>query len=221
MTTFTATPQQVERVIAAVLPHTSSDAYISVICTVRIELRDLQFIAAGTDRYTLGVAWADISEWADDAESLPQTQASVYADDLRRLFTFLRPHKKTKATWTITDSGLTVEVAGESLALRQVNVTFPKWRELLGRYTERGESGPAVMKFTPAKIDSFNKTAKALGEDLSGSMRLRFGPLPSDPPLVQIGDHFIGLLMPQRMEDEPPALDLLSIGIEAPKAVAA
>lgn len=220
---WTATPQQVERVIAAVLPHTESDGYHPVLTCVRIELVDGRFIAVATDRFTLAAAWADLSSWEEDAAGHEAAAACLYATDLRRLFAFLKPHKKSPVGWTLSDKGLTAAIGEESLTLRTVDLDFVNWRPILAKIAARedGSTGTPVMRFTPRLINSFLQSAKALGEEF-GQMHWHFGAGHLDAPLIRIGDNFIGLLMPQRLPDEVPQLDLSALGLPGEtKAVAA
>jgi hypothetical protein len=221
-TTWTATPQEVERVVAAVLPHTAADSYYPTITCVRVEIVNEQFIAVATDRYTMGVAWAKLTDWEEDAPTHQDATASIFADDFRRLFAFLRPRKRDTAIWTLTEKGLTAAIGEESLTVRTAEVDYVKWRPILQRIaSDTSDSiGVPVMRFTPAKIDSFLRSAKALGEG-NGRIWWHYGPKSTDAPLIRIGDNFVGLLMPQRIDDERPALDLSAIGIESPKSVAA
>lgn len=220
--TWTAKPQAVERIVAAVLPHTAADGYVPVITCVRVEITDGRFLAVATDRYTLGVAWSDLTAWDEEAATDQSGAACIFASDWRRLFAFLRPHRKEVATWVLTDESLNVTVKGESLSVRTVDVNFVTWRRLIGNLTEKSAtgSGTPVMRFKPVLVGHFLQTAKALGEDTS-TMVWNFGSEHTDAPLIRIGDNFIGLLMPQRMPDGPPAIDLSPLGIESAKAVAA
>lgn len=221
-TTWTAAPQDVERLIGAVLPHTSTDDYIPVITCVRLEVTSDRLIAVGTDRYTLGVAWGNLADWNEDNPTHQDAAACIFANDLRRLFAFLKPHKKKAASWTLTDKGLTVAIGEESLTVRTVDVDFVKWRPLIGRLSEESNSstGTPVMRFTPQMVSHFIQSAKAMGEGF-GQMHWHFGQSSTSAPLIRIGDNFIGLLMPQRLDGDRPQLDLSAIGIESPKAVAA
>lgn len=209
-----------EKVIAAVLPHSAADGYLPSICCVRLEATADRLIAAATDRYTIGVAWGLYSDWHDDAETVDPTEASIFGSDLKRLLAFLRPHKRSSATWTLTDQGLTVDVKGESLTVRSVDVEFPKWRTFVGNRAGKQSDPAAAIRFTPKMVDHFTQTARALGEETTGRMVWRMGAA-QEPAMVEfLGANFIGLIMPQRM-DELPVLDLSGIGINAPLAVSA
>jgi hypothetical protein len=218
--TWTATPQQMEKVLAAVLPHAAADGYLPAISCVRLEATADRLIAAATDRYTIGVAWGLYTDWHDDAEPVEPTEASIFASDIKRLLTFLKPHRKEPAVWALTDQGLSVDVKGESLTVRSVDVQFPKWRTFVGNRAAKQSDPAAAIRFTPKMVDHFTQTAKALGEETTGRMVWRLGTA-IEPALVEfLGANFIGLIMPQRME-ELPALDLSGIGIEGVPAVAA
>lgn len=220
--TWTATPRDVERIVGAVLPHTGSDGHLPMLTCVRVEVEADRFLAVATDRYTLGVAWSKLTDWQEDAPTDQRSAACIYAGDLRRLFSFLRPHKKTAAVWTLTDKSLTAAIGEESLSVRTVDVDFIQWRPILGKLADKAAAPTAapVMRFTPFNVNKFTQSAKALGEDM-GQMYWHHGSGAADPPIVRIGENFVGLLMPQRLPDEVPQLDLSAIGIESVKAVAA
>jgi hypothetical protein len=217
-TTWTAAPQDVERLISAVTPHVESDGYYPALNCVHVELTADTFLAVATDRYTLGISWSALEEWNKEAESVEPLSANIHARDLRRLFTFLKPHKKLAATWTLTEEALTVTAGGESLSVRPVIVDFVKWRGLLPKLIDRANAAVPAMAFDPIRVGAFNQSAKALGERL---MSWQFGGAATDAPVVRIGENFVGVLMPVRIPDELPTLDLSAIGIEGPSAVAA
>lgn len=221
--TWIATPQEVERVIAAVLPHTTTDEHLPMICCVNLEVtEDGRLIAVATDRYTLGVAWASFTDWMEDAAPTGALAARVFAADLKRLLAFLRPHRKTSAVWTLTDGKLTAAVGEESIAVRTVDVNYTDWRKLLGGLLAKrdGVSGPPVMGLYPRNVAKFLASAKALGVDTGVPMTWHMGPTGLGAPFIRIGEHFVGVLMPVRLADEPPQLDLTALGIEQPAAVA-
>lgn len=218
--TWTATPQQVEEVIAAVLPHAADDRHLPMITCINLELDGNRLLAAATDRYTLGVCWADLGDWQKDADPVEPISVRIFARDLQRLFAFLRVHRKETANWTLTADKLTVSVddGSESTSVRTVDVEFPRWRKILTELmAKRTTDVIPSMRFNPAMVDHFTQTAKVLKEP---AMTWHLGGAHTAPPIVQIGERFIGLLMPQRV-DEAPQLDLTVIGIETPKELAA
>lgn len=219
MTTFTATPQQVERIFAAVLPHASEDRYLPVINNIRIEMEGDQVLAVATDRYSLGICRATLSGWAEDAAPAEKIAASLRLDDVKRLFTFLRPQRKDVATWKLTADTLAVSLGDDtSLTIRTVQADgFPNWRAIVGSVVERQPEPGAQMAFTPRVVDSFQKTAKALDER---STTWHFVS-PLKPVIVRIGSDFLGMLMPARIPDNQPQLDVGLFGIETAPAVAA
>ena len=219
MSTFTATPQQVERVIAAVLPHASDDKTLPGINCVRVELSAHSFLATATDRYSLGVCRAALTDWDDKAKKVKKVVASLRPDDIKRLLAFLRPNRTLPATWTLTTSALSVAVSsGDSITISTAESDgYPDWRALFSGVANReAEPGPE-MAFTPRIVDHFHKTAKALGYP---HMHWNFVS-PLKPVIVQIGEEFVGMLMPCRLSDDEKSIDLGAFGIEAPKVVAA
>lgn len=218
---WTATPKQFEEVIGAVLPHADVDSYAPVLSCVRIEITAGRLTAVATNRFTVGISWADFADWNEDGAVGGAVAACLYATDLRRVFAFLRPYRKEKAKWTLDATGLSVTVAGgTSLTVRTVDVEFVKWRPLLQDMSgvNAGGSIPFVQ-VNPKLIGHLLASAKVLGEE-AGRMRWHFGPEPIRPIFVTIGERFIGVLMPQKPE-ENVVLDLSPIGIEQRAAVTA
>ena len=216
---WTATPQQVERVIAAVLPHASEDRYLPVINGVRVELDGDQFLAVATDRFSLAACRAPLTGWNEEAEAVDTTAVNLRLDDVKRLFAFLRPQRKDVATWVLTDETLTVRLADDTaLTIRTVQAEgFPDWRKLVAQIAAREPEPAARMAFTPRIVDHFHRSAKALGE-IGETWHFTSG---LKPVIVQIGADFFGILMPCRIADSTPQLDLGSFGVEVPKAVTA
>lgn len=205
--------------IAAVLPHASEDPYLPTINCVRLELDGDRFLAAATDRYSLAVCRASLEGWEEDAPPVEALTASLRTDDVKRLFAFLRPQRRDVAHWTLTDESLTVAVnSGPTLTVRTVEAeNFPNWRAILGEVTGRESEPGTQMGFTPRIVDHFHKSAKVLGE-----VGMTWGFVsPLKPVVVRIGADFVGLLMPCRVSDSLPELDLAAFGIESPKAVTA
>lgn len=217
--TWNATPRQVETVVRAVLPHAADDRHLPMLCCVSIEVAKGQLLAATTNRYTMGIAWADLTEWDAEANTTQSLSARIYAADLQRLLAFLKPTAATQATWTLTDTSLTVvTAAGEQLAIRTVDVEFVNWRKFLGERAVKQPATIPALAFNPAMADLFSKSHKAIGNHEPIVWHL--GQVGSDAPIVRIGEHFIGLLMPVRLPEQV-ALDLSPLGIDVPKAVAA
>lgn len=219
--TWTATPQQVERVIAAVLPHASDDKTLPVINCVRLELSAHSFLATATDRYSLGVCRASLADWDDKAKKAKKVVASLRPEDIKRLFAFLRPNRTSPAVWTLTASTLSVAAnGGDSLTISTTETGdgYPNWRALFTATASRDVEPGAEMAFTPRVVDHFHKTAKALGHV---HMHWHFV-TPLKPVVVQVGEEFVGMLMPCRISGDEKALNLTSFGIDAtPAAVTA
>lgn len=217
--TWTATPAQVERVIAAVLPHASAATDLPLLNAVRLELDGKRLLAVAADRYSLAVCRADLTEWDKDAKPVKATAAHVRVGDVERLLAFLRPQRKFAATWKLTASHLTVSFAGGSSLTVPTSDSenFPQWRALVTPLFDREPEPGARMGFTPRVVEHFHQSAKALGE-LHETWQF-ISPL--KPVIVRIGDDFLGLLMPCRLPDDAPALDPASFGIETAKEAAA
>lgn len=217
--TWTATPQQVEEVLAPVLPHAAGDRHLPMICCLNLEVADGRFLAVATNRYTMGIAWASLADWAEEVTESAPFSARVYANDLQRLLGFLRPHRTTRATWTLTNNILSVTSdSGEQLAIRTVDVEFVNWRKFLGERAAKEPANIEALAYNPAMADLFSRSHKAIGNNEPIVWHL--GQVGTDAPIVRIGDNFIGLLMPVRLPEQT-ALDLSPLGIKSSKAVAA
>lgn len=218
--TWTATPRQVEDVLGPVLPHAGGDRHLPMICCLNVEVVDGRLVAAATNRYTLGVAWAELVDWDENAATGQTMSARVYADDLRRMLSFLRPYRSDAASWTLTDTGLSVVTGGgEQLTIRTVDVEFPRWRKIIGERAAQESAAMPAYGIDPRWVALFGQSAKAIGghEPMSWS----FGSTAVSATLITIGERFLGLLMPVRLPDDRPQIDLSTLGIDVPKAVAA
>jgi hypothetical protein len=217
--TWTATPQQMERVIGAVLPHTSPAHELPMLNSVRLELDGDRLLTVASDRYSLAVCRASLKEWDKEAKPVKDTTASVRVDDVKRLLAFLRPQRKFAATWKLTAATLTVSFAGgPSLTVRTADgENFPEWRAIFVDTAARKPEPGARMGFTPRVVEHFHRSAKVLGEPTETWHFVS----PLKPVIVRVGEDFLGLLMPCSLPDAAPALDLAAFGIETAKAGAA
>lgn len=216
--TWNATPRQVEAVLRPVLPHAGDDRHLPMLCCLNLEVADGRLLAVATNRYTLGIAWQDLAEWDEKPNKEQSHSARIYAADMQRLLAFLKPSRETSALWTLTSEHLTVVTTeGEQLTVRTVDVEFPKWRKLLADRAAKESTPLPQYGINSRWLALLDRSAKAVGEH--HSMVWQFaGPL--DAALVSIGERFVGVLMPARLTDVPE-LDLTTIGVDVPKAVAA
>lgn len=216
--TWNATPKQVETVLRPVLPHAGDDRHLPMLCCLNLEVADGRLLAVATNRYTMGIAWRELSDWAKEPAAQPAHSARVFAADLQRLLAFLKPSRDTGATWTLTDTTLSVTIDnGEQTSIRTVDVEFPTWRKLLADRAVKESVALPQYGINARWLQVFDRSAKAVGEHLP--MVWQFGSA-RDSALVSIGEQFLGLLMPVRLDDVPQ-LDLSVLGVDAPKAVAA
>lgn len=215
--TWKATPAAVSRVINAVLAHASTNTDLPVINAVRLELDGDRLLAVATDRYTIAICRASLTDWDDKAKKVKPQAGSLRSADVKRVLDFLKPHRKDVATWKLTDTSLTVTVSGASLTVPTADENFPNWRIVLGSVLDHAPEPGQQMGFTPRIVSHFQRSADALGEL---AMTWQFVSL-LKPVIVRIGDEFLGLLMPCRLPDDAPALDPAAFGIATTKAVAA
>jgi hypothetical protein len=217
--TWTATPKQLEAVIRPVLPHASSDSHMPMLCCISLEVASGRLLAAATNRYTMAIAWSELADWDPDADKKQTAYARIFATDLQRLLAFVKGGSADKATWTLTEQSLSVVSGnGEQLSIRTVDVEFVNWRKFLGERVAKEPATIPALAYNPAMADLFSKSHKAVGNNEPIVWRL--GSVGFDAPIVQIGERFIGLLMPVRLPEQT-ALDLTPLGIDEPKAVAA
>lgn len=219
MPTWTATPAQVERVVAAVLPHASAATDLPLFNAVRLELDGDRLLAVASDRYSLVVCRASLKQWDENAKPVKGATAHIRVADVKRLLAFLRPQRRMVATWKLTASHLTVSFAGGSSLTVPTSDSenFPQWRALVTPLFDREPEPGARMGFTPRVVEHFHQSAKALGE-LHETWQF-ISPL--KPVIVRIGDDFLGLLMPCRLDPDAHVSDLAAFGIATAKEVAA
>lgn len=216
--TFIATPQQVEAVIAPVLPFASTDQHLPMITVVNLEFAGCRLLAVATNRFALAANEARLDEW--DKTNSPVSDAftvNLFARDLRRILSFTRSHKKDRSVWEVTRDRLTVTTDGETISVRTVAVDFVDWRAVLGSSKVGAGDSITALGAAPRQLDVFLKAAALI--PYAGPLIIHPGQSALSPIVIRIGERFTGLLMPVRLPEELRALDLTSL-IERPTPAA-
>lgn len=163
---------------------------------VRLEAQEGQFVAVATDRYTLGASQVEYS-------GNPFT-VMLAASDAKALAgmakTGKRAEKWREATIEIAADGRQVTFrfnSGEAMTVRGLDVSFPKWRQLLPANDAR-MGGTLGVGYQPALLAKFTKVRP----EERDAVLVAFPSLtPNGQPgmtVIQVGDGFIGLLLPMR-----------------------
>ncbi len=202
----TLTAKALFTVLADALLFTSPpSARLPFLEAVRLEFGGGQLVAAATDRFALGVSRVDYTGEGfammlagDDAKTLVKIAKTAKRDEGLR-----------EVTVEVADADVLPEVTfrfstGESMRVRGVDVTFPKWRQLVPADASR-MGGIVGMGYDPARLLKFTKVRP--DEAGAGARMVVFPSVTSDgrpgPTAIRVGEHFVGALMPVR----PPTGD--------------
>ncbi len=169
----------------------SADSTLPSINAVHLEARGGELLAVSTDRFVLGVSKAPLDESGEAFEvALPLRQVKSIvqlAGACKQAF--------SKAALKVEDGKLSVAFSsGETLTLPVELEVGPHrgWMQLLS----------AVADEPPSKLMEINPQLLAKFARVSGARtRLRLGFFgPSKPIRASIGDDFVGLIMPVRID---------------------
>lgn len=220
MTRIDLTTRELHGLIAPVLPHVSTDPELPLLNALHIEIASDVLYCAATDRYTMAVTRHALDDPADDVTILVD-RADAAA--MLKLYTFTKDDdpELTIIIDEVTvpvDKGLSVNKLawrvdaqdGTRLVLHDrsvAGVALPvkDWRKHIGKALHRPmqPAAPALI-LTPSFLPRW---AKAAGK---GERLLTFlGPEPTDPILVTVENHFVGLWMPCNHLDSENGRDLL------------
>ncbi|MGV9797323.1 hypothetical protein ACWDTP_04590 [Mycobacterium sp. NPDC003449] len=164
---------------------------IPAIAAVRIEASESQLVTVATNRFILGATRVDYS-------GAPFT-ATLAHDDAKTLVKIARTLKRDERIRTVeldvADDRVTFRfITGEALTVRDADVEFVKWRHLLPADMERMGAVTGV-RYNPDLVAKF---AKVVGDSPMVMMPTTGRGGEPGPTLVQIGEDFIGVLMPVR-----------------------
>lgn len=178
-----------------------ASALMPALEAVRLEAGGGQLVAAATDRYMLGVSRVEYSGAA--------FTAMIEASDAKALAALAKTGKRAESSREVivdvVDGGAVVTFrfsTGEELTVRGLDYEFPNWRKLLPATAER-MGGIVGMGYRPSQLVKFTKVR-------AGEPDATLVVLPSltrdgapGPTVVQVGEGFIGLLMPARGVGDP------------------
>ncbi len=201
----TAAPVAPNTMLARDLHHAVADAIhfaaavadnVPAIAVVHLEARSDHMVAVATNRYVLGatkVAYAgavfSLDVGVDDAKVLARMAKTAKRDE-----------KWREVQITVADAEVTFRfTSGEALTVRDADVSFPTWRRLLPSSDDR-MGKVAGVGVNPIMLARF---AKVHNEGARMSLFPTATPDGTKTGLtvVQIGDHFTGLIMPWRSPD--------------------
>ena len=185
------------RVIAEAKNFAGRDATLPMLQNVRIEATETQLVAVATDRFLLGVSRADYA-----GEAFTVNVEGQQVDALLRIAkTARRDEQWREVTLERRDDGSRTMVefrfnSGESITVTPSDREFPKFRQLLPA-TQTLETETLTMDgfgFNAANLAKFAK--------IDGSHAMRVYTRGSKPTVVLIGDDFVGLIMPVRIDED-------------------
>lgn len=161
---------------------------------IHLESTSGQLLAAATDRFTLGVAMVPYPDGGGH-----EFETTLKLQQVQILARIAKACKQGEVTIASTAAGTSFTFStGEALVLpgvvdnNRVDVEFPAWRQIVAGST-RESGGVETMSFDPALMARFAKVSHAR------KMSIKFTE-PNKPALIAIGNSFIGLVMPQRVE---------------------
>lgn len=168
---------------------------------VRLEFGAGRLVAAATDRFVLGVSRVDYTGDAftmtlagADAKALVKLAKTVKRDERSRMVVIEAP-EAASAVPVVTFRFST----GESMTVRGLDAEFPKWRHLVPADDAR-MGGIVGMGYNPSLVSKFTKVRP--DEAGAGARMLVFPTRTTSgapgPTAIQIGEDFMGLLMPIR-----------------------
>ena len=187
------------RILSDAAIFASRDDTLPMINSVHIESSGEHVIAVATDRFTMGVSKADYLDGKGDTFDfqlrLPQVRILIsIAKSCREAFSHVEiAPSGDGATFSFS--------SGEVVTLPGLSVNFIDWRKIVTA-TDDGEA-TSFFGLNPQYVARF---ARVGGAD--AKMKVKVGS-PKRPTRVQIGDQFVGLVMPVHLPDDaawtPPA----------------
>lgn len=206
------------RAIADALPFASTDATVPIIHSVWLEASDGSFSATATNRHALGHSRAECVGSLDEP-------VIIGAADARLITRLFKPSKRHDSgpdvTITTTEAGTArfTYTSANSLGLlpelgigvRLIPGEIPNYARLLKDSLTKDRSdltGPVGLN--PDFLASFARVQRGHGE----YMRL-YLTSETNAVVVQIGDRFVGMLMPIRLPVGTEKAPTVSIGHES------
>jgi DNA polymerase III sliding clamp (beta) subunit (PCNA family) len=170
--------------------HASKDKALTVLNALQVEGAGGLFIARATDRYRL----IEGSIKALDGQLDP---AIISLEDIKRLITLAKDHKRNLIGLSRVSNTLTVSSLGDSITFSLVDASYPPTAELLSKL----ESDPIAVEGVAFNPVFFTDYAKIAGK--GAAIKVYFGG-EGKPMRVRITSNTItwrALLMPMRYAD--------------------
>ena len=171
-----------------------TDATIPMLGAVRLECNGVKLTALATDRYTAAL-------YTTEAEGDVLFTANIPTANVRIILTTLKgAAAHTPVELTRDGDRLTVRTFDGQVTVTLNNDDFPKLRHLIpDAHDGDGTGNVGLIGFNPAYLARLAKVATGKGRHEPA--RLTFT-TPLKPVRVDIGENFVGLIMPVRIGDK-------------------
>lgn len=196
-----AKPADVAGALRAVLPHTSKDGRLPVLCAVHVVRDGDELIFEATDRYTVGRSTVQLDTGA--SEDGPVDFLLPVAD-AKRVLAFVKGEKYV-VTIKLDGGRLTVSNLDGEVTARGAEGSFPSLGKILDnarKAHDEATGGINRVDFSGAFLPRFD--SKHIARDryeAKGGVRFLFGSDPQKAVLVTFSDHFVGAIVTRRQVD--------------------
>lgn len=189
------------QLLSEAVPFAGTDDTLPMLTGICLTSEGNDLIAVATDRYTLGVSRITLSEPVGlfDQRLLPVKSIAR----IKGIFPVPRGGELFLRL-TFTDEGLVIEQAGTldqalpstRFSVKWIDAKFPQWRSLLHGKTPVRENPQNVQAgFNPSYMARFARAKQG-----SEAMVINAPEKVNAPWIVSLGEHFVGLLMPVRID---------------------
>jgi len=201
---------ELHRWLSDVEPFKGHDDTLPMLTAVHIESDGHRLLAVTTDRFTIGVAKLDYeTDHVPNSKVCTESEHNNVAfnlapNDVATLIKVSKTVKKDQGWRCVTiiqNYDDTIEFrffSGEQITVKPFDVQFPQWRQLIpssGSQIERAATqyaAPYMARFAKVAADAAMRVT-TFDNKVGRGQR---------PTVVQIGDDFIGMIMPWRFGDE-------------------
>lgn len=173
----------------------ASDRAFAALAVVRLEVTAEQLVAVATNRYVLGATAVAYS-----GQPFTRTIGIEDAKVLARLAKTAKRDEQWREVEIDTDDRHTTFrfTSGEAKTVRDTDTDFPTWRPLIPA-TDKHMGLATGYGYDPARLIGFTKVHRAPRDRMVMFGTFKEGR--SGPTVVHIGEHFVGVLMPERPAD--------------------